>query len=293
MHAAPARYFPVRPGRYRMRAGLHPFGADFGNGPADALHFQVDRNYRDYLAAKRRALREEGSPPVERRAVIDDGPESAGAHRAVLRWLHATVLHEWPELAGEPCLSGADFATRYDALLRKLQEDAVVIQRNPGSHDRAIGVHVCFPSSWRPDRIAGHSFQQIHEPVPGFAETPASAARMLRAMIDRGPHVRFVWTVSADSELDHHPDEGGRTAFGLESREGWLRVERQVTVPFPAVNAALFLIRVYRYPFASLEPSQQRDLHSALRAMPDPVQRYKGLAGQIPHALAVLERSAS
>ena len=66
-----------------------------------------------------------------------------------------------------------------------------------------------------------------------------------------------------------------------------------IALLLPAVNAALFLIRVYRYPFASLEPGQQRDLRSALRAMPDPVQRYKGLAGQLPHALAALERSAS
>jgi hypothetical protein len=104
--------------------------------------------------------------------------------------------------------------------------------------------------------------------------------------------VRFVWTLSADDVLDHHPDEGVRTAWTSESRSGWLRVERQVTVPFSDVNAALFLIRTYLYPFESLACEEQRDLRSALRAMPDAVRRYKGLAQGLDHALAVLERSS-
>ena len=72
----------------------------------------------------------------------------------------------------------------------------------------------------------------------------------------------------ADDVLDHHPEEGVRTAWTPESRSGWLRVERQVTVPFPDVNAALFVIRTYLYPFESLACEEQRDLRSALRAMP-------------------------
>ena len=293
MRPTPARYFPVRPGRYRMRAGLHPLGTDFGNGPADALHFQIDRDYGDYLNAKATACQTGGPRAAARAAVIEDEPASARAHAAVLRWLHATVAREWPDVQYTACPTGSDSAARYDGLLRKLQEDAVVVQRDARGRDRAILVHVCFPSGWRPERIIGRSFQQIHQPVPGFAETPAAAGRMLQAIIERGPNVRFVWTLSADDVLDHHPDEGRRSAFSAESRVGWLRVERQVTVPFSSLNAALFLIRVYLYPFASLEPEQRRVLRSALCAMPDPVQRYKGLTEQLPHALAALERCIS
>ena len=64
-----------------------------------------------------------------------------------------------------------------------------------------------------------------------------------------------------------------------------------MTVPFSEVNAALFLIRTYLYPFASLDRGQRRDLRSALRAMADPVRRYKRLTQTLPHALAVLERA--
>ena len=293
MRPEPARYFPVEPTRLRMRAGLHPFGEDFGNGDADALYFQVDREYEHYLEAKATPARARGSAPWLRHALIDDSPGTARAHRAVRRWLEDTLVRECPDILAPAPPGPGGAQPGYDELFRRLQEDAVVIQREPEGPDRAIMVHVCFPSGWRPERILGWSFQRIHRPVPGFADTPPAAARMLSAMIERGPYVRFVWTISANDVLDHHPDQGMRTAWTHASRAGWLRVERQVSVPFPDVNAALFLIRIYLYPFESLAAEEQRDLRSALRAMPDAVRRYKGLAGELDHALAVLKRSAA
>ena len=54
---------------------------------------------------------------------------------------------------------------------------------------------------------------------------------------------------------------------------GWLRVERQVTVPL--VTCSVFLIRTYLYPFASLTVDQRSLLSRSLRAMPDSFARYK------------------
>ena len=50
-------------------------------------------------------------------------------------------------------------------------------------------------------------------------------------------------------------------------------------MPFPALDASLFLIRTYLYPFASLTPDERQVLARALSALPEDVRRYKGLEG--------------
>jgi hypothetical protein len=95
-------------------------------------------------------------------------------------------------------------------------------------------------------------------------------------MIERGPHVRFVWTLKPDDHLDHHPDLA-HPGWSMDG-PGYLRVERQVTVPFAEVGAALFLIRTYLYPFASLSPAERATLAEAVRTMPPAAAAYKGIA---------------
>lgn len=261
----PARYFPVRPRPYRMEAGLVPFGRDFGNGPRDRLYFQVD----DELDRYRRARREVGT---RRHRLLEGGRARRACHEAVLAWMSAVLQREHPDLAGGTPRS-------YGALAAAVQEDFAVLRRRPDGRSEAVAVFVSFPSGWRPEAIGGADFARIHEPVPGFAENPAAAASMVTAMIERGPYVRFVWTVTADDRLDHHPDTSRRVAWA-DATQGWLRVERQVTVPFPAVGAALFLIRTYLYPFGSLGAGERRVLAAALEQMPPEIARYKGLAGE-------------
>ena len=74
-------------------------------------------------------------------------------------------------------------------------------------------------------------------------------------------------------------------------RRGWLRVERQVTVPFPEHEAALFLIRTYLTPFEALGPEQQTTLATAIDCMPKNVLRYKNLDRTAVRS--VLDRSNS
>jgi hypothetical protein len=149
---------------------------------------------------------------------------------------------------------------------------------------------VSFPSGWRPENIRGASFAGIHGPVPDFAKLDAAARSMVGAMVERGPYVRFVWTITADDRLDHHPDGSPRGAWRRDG-PGWLRVERQVTVPFAAVGAALFLIRTYLYPFLSLSGAERTTLARALEAMPEAIAAYKGIAAFRATAIAALEAS--
>src|SRR5262245_9130047 len=165
------------------------------------------------------------------------------------------------------------------------------MHRRADHGDAAIAVDVSFPSDWRPERVLGTDFRFIHGPVPGFADRTAQARSLVGAMIDRGPHVRFVWTLKADDDLDHHPDVGPHRGWSPHGG-GFLRVERQVTVPFTDVSAALFLIRTYLYPFASLSAAERAAIADAVETMPAPAAAYKGLVEPRQTILSLLRSDA-
>jgi hypothetical protein len=272
-----------------MRPRLQPLGTDFGNGAVDWAFFQRDDDQGRYLRAKHTPVLRGARTPRERYRIVT-GPVEDEAHRAVLAFVDDTLAAERPDLPRSQAVYGDAFADRYAAVSDAVQEDFVVQLRDERAEegDRAIAVYVCFPSGWRPEAIPGWSFRRIHAPVPDFADDDAPARSLVTAMVERGPYVRFVWTLCADAELDHHPDEGPRTTFGPDSRQGWLRVERQVTVPFPAESASLFLIRTYLYAFSALGVAQRGVLAQALRCMPEATSRYKGMEPGREHALRVL-----
>jgi dimethylamine monooxygenase subunit A len=267
-----ARYFPVEPTPLRMQAGLLRLGVDLGNGEADARFFQRDHERARYLAAKR-------TTPPDRHGLAGDDAHAAQARDAALRWMRETLTREDPGALRE---ADADRDARdpLEALARAVQEDLAVLALDPDAAEptdaRLVAYDVRFPSGWRPERLAGASFARIHAPVPGFAKDPRAARSMVGSMLGRGPYVRFVWTLSADDALDHHPDAGQRRGWEDASR-AWLRVERQVTVPLPEAGASVFLIRTYLEDVAALDPRQREVLREAVRVMPEDVRAYKNI----------------
>lgn len=282
-----ARYFPVEAKPFSMRAGLIKFPADFGNGVADQRLFQVDEQLARALEAKRSAR----AQPRYLRAAHQDAERRANEH--VLEYVRRRLADEAPErLAAAD--ADPDAIDRWDAIGRALQEDLVVMHEGEGGRGKAILLHVSFPSGWHPERLAGADFLGIHDPVPTFPgpdgdPRAASASQsMIRSMIDRGPYVRFVWTVRADDALDHHPECGGRLPWHSASR-GFLRVERQLTVPFPEVRASLFVIRTYVYPFDALDAADREVMRSAVVQMPELFKSYKGIPEDSAIVLRALE----
>ncbi|AKF10941.1 hypothetical protein DB32_008090 [Sandaracinus amylolyticus] len=262
---APARYFPVEPAPLRMQAGLIRFGTELGNGARDRLFFQVDDERPRYLAAKRAT-----SPS---RHVIAGGDDLANrARQSAITWMRETLAREAPDALRD---ADADHDARdpIEAIARAVQEDVAVLEHG-GGEGRAVALDVRFPSGWRPELLAGASFTRIHAPVPGFAKDDRVSRSMVSSMIGRGPYVRFVWTLSADDALDHHPDSGLRRDWEHAVR-AWLRVERQITVPLD--GASVFLIRTYLYDVATLDDAQREVVREALRVMPDELREYKKL----------------
>lgn len=248
-----------------MRAGLYRFGTDFGNGRWDTRYVQpVDEGT---LTEKRRVL---AAHPG--RIVLPTRPPDIATCSAVLGWMRDTI---WQQLGTEVAPDGS-LEQQVRAVSACIGEDFVVLGREDAGVDARVRlVSVCFPSGWAPEHIVGQSFLDLHAPVPEFHAVAQRADSLVNAMIERGPYVRFIWTVTSDAELDHHPSFARRS--WRDAVTGYLRVERQVTVPFAAWHASLFLIRTIVTPFDELTPEQRSELARSIQGMSDAVLRYKGI----------------
>jgi hypothetical protein len=273
----PARplYFPVKPEPLRMQAGLFRFGTDFGNGAADHAFLPRDATTARYLAEKAQVLALH--PQRDGSSIRDELDERAFA--AAEAWLLETLRAEGLVTT----LPGSR-----PALTRALVEDFAVLRRHADGTDRVLWLQACFPSGWRPEDVLGQSFARIHARIPAFEAVASKAASLVEAMVTRGPYVRFVWTISADDALDHHPEQGRRLAWSPTTARGFLRVERQITVPFPDLSACVFLIRTYLYGFDELCDEHRETLALALELMPPELVRYKQLTSAVPRALQLL-----
>jgi hypothetical protein len=131
-----------------------------------------------------------------------------------------------------------------------------------------------------------------------------ASSGIVTAMIEGAPTVRFTFGIEFDDTLNHHPVMAGpSTNTHREPRRFdahrepplWLRVERQVVLGLPAVDAAIFLIRVYCYDGRTIRAdAEKRDaLASALRSMSAESREYKSLAGSGDEVLDWLEETSS
>ncbi len=111
-------------------------------------------------------------------------------------------------------------------------------------------------------------------------------------MVEKGPFVRYVWSVAADDAPSHHPRR--HPAARLDGRDPatwWLRIERQTTLPLPGWNAAAFFTRVLHQPLprAVVPAGRRARLAAAVRSMDPALLAYKGLDGNAGTLLRWLE----
>ncbi|MEM6790979.1 MAG: heme-dependent oxidative N-demethylase subunit alpha family protein [Myxococcota bacterium] len=274
-------YFPVEDAPLRMVPSLNRFGTDFGMGAADRQFFIAD-------GARARYLREKAAAPRSRRFVAGDDAMADAARSEAVAWMCATLRAEHPEVGAEvDDAIGHGAAGAFDIIADRVQEDFAVLHAGDDDAGRTLVIDVRFPSGWRPERLREEGFIAIHEPVPGFPPHARAARAMVRAMVQKGPYVRFVWTACPDGALDRHPDRAATFARWETTRDVHFRVERQVTVPLPQTRSSVFLIRVYHTPIAVLDPGRRAVLQRAMAQLPDDVRAYKGLPSTEVFAAAV------
>jgi dimethylamine monooxygenase subunit A len=306
--SSPARYFPIRNGRYDVTPGLFPLAQSFGNGAMDGQLFQIDREWSRYRTNKDicRAERfnkyvcyDDFATPVFVTAcrliadrLVTEHPDlfaiemqSDGSSILSCRLTGETLAFD-PAGHLQPG-SAPGYADMFDALCCQIQEDIAIVRRTPERGDWICALHLCAPSHWAAEDKVGRNFTVTHGPVPGFEKVAAAAAALTEAILTRGPFVRFTWGIAFDNRLNCHPDEP-RGVFDPATVH--FRMERQTLYRLPDVEAYLFAIRVYVYPLREIRSGEaQRDaLISALLSMSPESRRYKSLETSFDDVLAFL-----
>lgn len=305
----PARYFPIRGGRYDVAPALRPLDTPFGNGEVDRHVFQFDDRFPEYRANK---LACRSAAPGRHRYSGDLEPQAAGHAAAFLARQLAREHPAWFSLAETPdrtrldcrltretlyfdrgmklerCEGEIVYADALDALCSQFQEDLAIVRAEPDRGDWLAAYQICAPTHWAPETKAGKNFVAIHAPVPGIEPISRVAENLVDAMIRRGPFVRFVWGIDTDRRPNRHPvpppgaeRDWPSPPFDPSRPSPFVfRVERQVMVGLPSGRAALFFIRLYLTEGAEVreDPDRRRTLVSALRGMSPESRAYKGIA---------------
>lgn len=147
----------------------------------------------------------------------------------------------------------------------QIQED-IAIHRIKDGKDWLAYANICFPSSWRPEEKIGRSFAEIHAPVAGM--NLSNSYKLAEAASQRGPFKRFVWSPIFEYKINFHPDNP-KKKFDPDNPFIKVKVERQITWPFPELNCFLFIIRQY-----IVDPILPA-LYDACLGMTDEQKRYK------------------
>lgn len=150
---------------------------------------------------------------------------------------------------------------------------------------------VAHPNRWRLADKLGKPLLGVHGPVPGYPGRLADQVeRVLRSLRPDRAVERRSWALLDDPTL-HQPvaTSGVPTRFaplGL-----WLRIERQALRRLPDTGAIVFAIRTRQWRLDQLAAQQDQaaGLAAALRATPDDLAGYKGVAGIREPLLAWLD----
>lgn len=176
------------------------------------------------------------------------------------------------------------------------EPDYLLLAADPEGVFRLRAGCLCFPSHWDLREKMGLPLLSIHAPVPGLNE---QLGRQIDGFLHRmAPGIsweRANWGLSRTPELNLHPS---RKIPPLDDSatldDTWWRLESQSLVALPESGGVLFGIRLKILPLAEiqLDPEARCALARALRTMPEPMARYKGLASARGTLADQLESSA-
>ena len=168
-----------------------------------------------------------------------------------------------------------------DTLALSVQEDLVILHNT--DPDTTELMQVCFPSHWNPAERIGEGLYGLHKPVANNQQLLKASHSVAEAMSNKGPFVRYVWSLNSTDELNLNPalhTQGRKKPLGQNPEEWFFRVERQTTLAFPDVKRSLFTIRIYIEPLTqTLQiPERKHILAQAISSMDETLLQYKGLA---------------
>lgn len=293
----PEYYFPVSKHDFSFTAGLKLIDTK------SQSIFQIDEQYTKYITQKNT------NRELNFHQYVCEKDLDSQIKRATIHFILNRLKQEWAEyfsvedlntklkitnhLTDETLLlekqnlhllksTIRQYADSLDAIMSQLQEDlGIVIVQN--TNDYVAYLHLNFPNFWAAGDKIGNSFLQAHAPVPNMEKINQSHQALNNTLCSLGPFERFTWGLSGNTELNQHPSLGNNTrelkqAIGEQDLSKlYLRVERQVTVPFKDLNFYLFFIRTYFNNLSSASSDELKRLIHSLETMPDSTAKYKGI----------------
>jgi dimethylamine monooxygenase subunit A len=184
---------------------------------------------------------------------------------------------------------------------RLVQEDLLLLVPAPGGPVLGAAC-VCFPSRWDLPSKLGQPMRAIHSPVPRLNDQLGTATDAFLARLSPDKPVwRLAWSLIDRPELHQpagvhrDPTVHGPIHAGNVADEVCFRVERETLTRFPVHGGVLFTIRTSVTPLSwfSSQPGEAARLAAAVRAIPDDVAGYKGVAPVREPVLAWLDSVAA
>jgi dimethylamine monooxygenase subunit A len=318
--------------RFDIKADLFPLGTVI-NGKLEEKHFEQD-NQLEYFLRERLNLFE---TQLENRRLIHTDDETGLAeslHRVFGLYAkdHPELIHIGPDgielkylglklrcssavtriepviervhptELGELIASWLErqngVARLLDALALSCQED-IVIMRGVAETAHAEALSVSFPSGWDPREKLAANFERIHEPIADNARLLKASGNTMKALLIKGPFIRFSWGLTINPSLDNNPRSPKPEPLQawLENpselvKHSYLRMERQTTFAMPDLERGLFSIRIYVTPLLERlerDPSLRSRLARFVASVKPEVLAYKGQAKITPGILQWLQ----
>lgn len=298
--AAIAVPFRMQPGLRRLAPGAPQLTPNRPGDAALAAKLQVLSRHADEALLQRPGF--DAAPMLAQLAAhaAQEHPQALqlgadGLAAPLLGWSlrGARVEGAGPAAIGAALTALAPAWRRAGLLALAFAEDFAIID---GASATIPWLAVCLPSHWSPRRKVGRHFAEVHAPVADNRVLLAAGEHLTRLVTGTQRWERFVWTVSPDGALDHHPERvalpawpAGTDAAALAAR-AWFRTERQTFIPAPALGQAVFTIHVEVQPLAEAitTPGQAQLVHDGIASMSEAVLAYRGLTDARERLLAWL-----
>jgi len=184
----------------------------------------------------------------------------------------------------------SSFEQLCDLLRLSVQEDLVIGKvSDDGKDDYMECLLVPLPSKWNPLDKVGLNFADVHAPIPNSERLVKASPRLVTAIMNKGPFVRYNWTLSSQhlpqnpaiheyqqdyEQLDQIKD------FDTMMQSVYFRVERQTLKAFPHLNRYVFIIHTYLHRLTDVLTSaeRQRRMLEVLLSIPKAVRDHRSMA---------------
>ncbi|KAL0639766.1 hypothetical protein Q9L58_001081 [Maublancomyces gigas] len=202
------------------------------------------------------------------------------------------ITHDTHPIAPPPHTNPSDPAPALRILATSIEEDVMVLLPDQSGVYRLAAFACCFPSGYAPERKAGMSLDELHAPVPGYADKLSVSMNRFFSRLRPGLENavrRYNWAITTHDRLfalhgNQHYDDEDEEDYEEEEEEDErvdpencrLRVERQVLWKLPGTQAAVFMIKTYLYTLAEVKAEGlAEELARSIEGMGEDMGRYK------------------